>query len=68
MVDSLRKIIAIQAHVKKQGNHCIDSITLHLKQLKKEEKPPKVSRRKEIKEESRNEKEIKEIIAKFNKN
>ena len=32
------KIIAIQSYLKKQERHRIDSLTLHLKQLEKEEK------------------------------
>ena len=45
------KLIAIQSYLKKQGKHRIDNLTLHLKQLEKEEqqKKPKISRRKEIK-------------------
>ena len=43
------KFIAIQSYLKKQEKHQIDNLTLHLKQLEKEEqKPPKISRRKEI--------------------
>ena len=44
------KFIAIQSYLKKQEKHQIDSLTLYLKQLEKEElkKPPKISRRKEI--------------------
>ena len=44
------KFIAIQSYLKKQERHQIDNVTLHLKQLEKEEqkKPPKISRRKEI--------------------
>ena len=43
------KFIAIQSYLKKQEKHQIDNLTLHLKQLKKEEeKNPKISRRKEI--------------------
>ena len=38
--------IAIQSYLKKQGQHQIDNLTLHLKQLEKEEQPPKISRRK----------------------
>ena len=48
----------------------IDNLTLHLKQLEKEEqKPPKVSRRKEIIKirRERNEKEVKQTIANINK-
>ena len=44
--------IAIQAYLKKQETSQINNLTLHLKQLEKEEqqqqKNPKVSRRKEI--------------------
>ena len=39
---------AIQAHLKKQEKHQINNLTLHLTQLEKEMKNPKVSRRKEI--------------------
>lgn len=43
------KFIAIQSYLKKQEKHQIDNLTLHLKQLEKEgQKPPKISRRKEI--------------------
>ena len=43
------KFIAIQSYLKKQEKHWIDNLTLHLKQLEKEEeKSPKISRRKEI--------------------
>ena len=43
------KFIAIQSYLKKQEKHRIDKLTLHLKQLEKEEqKAPKISRRKEI--------------------
>ena len=65
-----RMFIVIQAYLKKQERHQIDSLTLHLKQLEKEEqKPPKVSRRKEIIKirAEINEKEMKETIAKINK-
>ena len=38
------KFIAIQSYLKKQENHCIDSLMLHLKQLEKEEqKTPKLA-------------------------
>ena len=44
------KFIAIQSYLKKQDKSQINNLTLHLKQLEKEEqKKPKVSRRKEIK-------------------
>ena len=43
------KFIAIQSYLKKQEKHRIDNLTLHLKQLEKEEqKNPKISRREEI--------------------
>ena len=43
------KFIAIQAYLKKQEKSQINNLTLHLKQLEKEEmKNPWVSRRKEI--------------------
>ena len=43
------KFIAIQSHLKKQEKFQINNLTLHLKQLEKEEqRKPKVSRRKEI--------------------
>ena len=43
------KFIAIQSYLKKQDKHRIDNLTLHLKQLEKEEqKNPKIGRRKEI--------------------
>ena len=42
------KFITIQSYLKKQEKSQIKNLTLHLKQLEKEEKKPKVSRRKEI--------------------
>ena len=64
------RFIVIQPYLKKQEKHQTDSLTLHLKQLEKEEqKTPKVSRRKaiiKIRAEI-NEKEMKETIAKINK-
>ena len=43
------KFIAIQAHLRKQEKAQINKLTLHLKQLEREEQTrPKVSRRKEI--------------------
>ena len=43
------KFIAIQAYLKKQEKSQINNLTLHLKELEKEEQTkPKVSRRKEI--------------------
>ena len=65
-----RRFIAIQAYLKKQEKSQINYLTLHLKQLEKEEmKNPKVSRRKEILKirAEINAKETKETIAKINK-
>ena len=43
------RFIAIQAYLKKQEKNPINKLTLHLKQLEKEEmKNPRVNRRKEI--------------------
>ena len=43
------KFIATQSYLKKQEKHRIDNLTLHPKQVEKEEpKKPKFSRRKEI--------------------
>ena len=64
------RFIAIQAYLKKQEKNQIDNLTLHLKQLEKEEmKHPRVSRRKEIIKirAEINAKETKETIAKINK-
>ena len=61
---------AIQAYLKKQEKSQINNLTLHLKQLEKEEmKNPKVSRRKDIIKirAEMNEKEMKETRAKINK-
>ena len=64
------RLIAIQAYLKKRERSQINNLTLHLKQLEKEEmKNPRLSRRKEIlniKAEI-NAKETKETIAKVNK-
>ena len=62
--------IAIQSYLKKQETSKINNLTLQLKQLEKEEqKPPKVSRRKEIIKirSEKNGKEMKGTIAKINK-
>ena len=62
-----RRYIAIQAYLKKQEKSQINNLTLHLKQLEKEEmKNPRVSRRKEILKirAEINAKETKETIAK----
>ena len=75
------RFMALQAYLKKQDKHKnkqtnkqdkhqISNLTLHLKELEKEEqKNPKVSGRKEIIKirAEINEKEIKETIAKINK-
>ena len=64
------KFIAIQAYLKKQEKSQINNLTLHLKQLEKEEmQNPRVSRRKEILKirAEINAKETKETIAKINK-
>ena len=64
-----RKFIAIQSHLKKQEKSQINNLTLHLKQLEKEEeRKPKVSRRKEIIKirAEINEIETKKTIAKIN--
>ena len=64
------KFIAIQSYLKKQETFQINNLTLHPKQLEKEEqKNPKVSRRKEIIKirSEMNEKEMKETTAKINK-
>ena len=42
------KFIAIQSYLKKQEKSQINNLTLHLKELEKEQTKPKVSRRKEI--------------------
>ena len=64
------RFIAIQAYLKKQEENQINNLTVHLKQLGKEEmKNPRVSRRKEIIKirAEINEKETKGTIAKINK-
>ena len=64
------KFMAIQSHLKKQQKYQIHNLTLHLKQIQKEEqRKPKVSRRKgiiKIRAEI-NEIETKKTIAKINK-
>ena len=64
-----RKFIATQSYLKKQGKHQTDNLTLHLKQLEKEEQNIHKIRRKEIikTQEDINEKEMKEAIVKINK-
>ena len=64
------RVIAIQAYLKKYEKNQINNLTLHLKQLEKEEmKHPRVSRRKEIikMRTEINANESKETIAKINK-
>ena len=64
------RFIAIQAYLKKQEKSQIKNLTLHLKQLEKEDmKNPRASRRKEIIKirAEINAKETKETIAKINK-
>ena len=64
------KFIAIQSYLKKQEKSQINNLTLHLKQLEKEEQTkPKVSVRKEIIKirAEINEIETKKTIAKINK-
>ena len=64
------RLIAIQAYLKKQERNQINNLTLHLKQLEKEEiKHPRVNRRKEIMKirAEINAKETKQTIAKINK-
>ena len=64
------RFIALQAYFEKQEKSQINNLTLHLKQLEKEEmKNPRVSRRKEIIKirAEINEKETKETISKINK-
>ena len=62
------RFIALQAYLKKQEKSQINNLTLHLKQLEKEEmQNPRVSRRKEILKirAEINSKETKETIAKI---
>ena len=64
------RFIALQAYLKKQEKSQINNLTLHIKELEKEEmKNPRVSRRKEILKNRAeiNAKETKETIAKINK-
>ena len=73
--DTLKAVLrgrftTIQAYLKKQRKSQINNLTLHLKQLEKEEmKNPRVSRRKEILKirAEINAKETKETVAKINK-
>ena len=62
------KFIAIQSYLKKQEKHRTDNLTLHLKQLKKEEQGKKSRRKEIIKIHAEiNEKEMKETIVNINK-
>ena len=64
------RFIAIQAYLKKKEKVQLNNLSLHLKQLEKEEmKNPRVSRRKEILKirAEINAKETKETISKINK-
>ena len=64
------RFLTIQVYIKKQQKNQINHLTLHLKQVEKEEiKNSRVSRRKEIIKirAEINEKETKENIAKMNK-
>ena len=64
------RFIALQAYLKKQEKSQINNLTLHLKQLEKEEmKNPRANRRKEILKirAEINAKETKETIAKSTK-
>ena len=66
----LKTYLAIQAYLKKWEKNQINNLTLHLKQLEKEEmKNPRVHRRKKIIKirAEINEKATKETIAKINK-
>ena len=63
------KFTAVQSYIKRQEKHWIDSLTLHLKQLEKEQNNSKISKRKEIIKIRSEiiEKEMKETIVKINK-
>ena len=64
------RFIALQAYLKKQEKSQVNNLTLHLKQLEKEEmKNPRVSRRKEILKirAEIDAKETKETMAEINK-
>ena len=62
------RFIATQAYLKKKEKHQINTLTLHLKQLEKEEmKNARVSRRKEITKIRAEINETRETIAKINK-
>jgi len=62
------RFIAIKAYLKKQEKNQINNLTLHLKQLEKEEmKNPRVSRRKEIIKIRAEINQTRETAAKINK-
>ena len=64
------KFIVLQSYLKKQETSQINNLTLHLKELEKEEQTkPKISRRKEILKirAEKDEVETKKTIAKINK-
>ena len=63
------KFIVIQSHLKKQEKSQINNLNLHLKQVEKEQRKPRVSRRKEIIKirAEISEIEMKKTIAKANK-
>ena len=63
------RFIVIYPYLKKQEKHQVNNLTLHLKQLEKEMKNPRASRREEIIKirAEINEKETKDTIAKINK-
>ena len=48
------KFIAIQSYLKKQEKHQIDNLTLHLKQLEKEEPKKNQQKERNNKDQSRN--------------
>ena len=43
-----RKFISLQVYLKKQDNPQLNKLSLHIKDLEKEQKEPKVSRRKKL--------------------
>ena len=65
---SKREVYSNKSYLKKQEKHRIDNLTLHLKQLEKEEQKKKIIRRKEIiKIQAEINEEMKETIVKINK-
>ena len=62
------KCIAIQSYLKKQERHPIDNLTLHLKQLEKDEPPPKKKQTKQTDPKVSRRKEIINIRAEINEN